>query len=147
MRSSADRRAIKRRGIKATIGIGRAALAGMLALALCGCLETVGGDRVQPFAANANLAEQARGKIQQTCLYEPAKYFGVGTGNSQARCACYAAGVVKLMSNDEIDYYANYGLIPMLSKDKYEEVKKRCATGGDVPAPGNKPKPPKGKTG
>ena len=128
-------------------GAGHAVGASLLVLALGGCYETVGSDRVQPFAPTSNPAEQARGKIQQTCLYEPAKYFGVGTGNSQARCACYAAGVVKLMSNDEIDYYANYGLIPTLSKDKYEEVKMRCATGGDVPAPGNKPKPPKGKTG
>jgi hypothetical protein len=85
------------------------------------------------------LTEQARGKIQQTCVYEPAKYFGVGTTNVQERCACYAMGVVKLMSKDELDYYANYGLIPTLSKDKYDEVKNRCAAGINVPAPGGKP--------
>jgi len=83
--------------------------------------------------------EQACGKIQQTCAYEPANYFGVGASNMQERCAYYASGVVKLMSKDEIDYYANYGLIPTLSKDKYDEVKKRCAVGTTTPAPGDKP--------
>ena len=119
--------------------IARVAWAGGLLLALSGCYETVGGDRTQPFAATANPVEQARGKIQQTCAYEPAGYFGVGAANVQERCGCYAAGVVKLMSKDELDYYANYGLIPTLSKDKYDDVKKRCAAGINAPAPGGKP--------
>jgi hypothetical protein len=130
--------AIKRR-------IARVAWAGWLTLALSGCYETVGGDRTQPFTATANPVEQARGKIQQTCAYEPASYFGVGATNVQERCACYAAGVVKLMSKDELDYYANYGLIPTLSKDKYDEVKSRCAAGINGPPPGGKP--PKQKSG
>jgi hypothetical protein len=124
--------------------LGRLALAGGLVLALSGCYETVGGDRTQPFAATSNPMEQARGKIQQTCAYEPANYFGVGASNMQERCPCYASGVVKLMSKDEIDYYANYGLIPTLSKDKYDEVKKRCAVGTTPPAPGDKPQKQKG---
>jgi hypothetical protein len=126
--------------------IARVAWAGGLALALSGCYETVGGDRTQPFAATSNPMEQARGKIQQTCAYEPANYFGVGASNMQERCACYASGVVKLMSKDEIDYYANYGLIPTLSKDKYDDVKKRCAAGTTTPAPGDKPQKKSGKT-
>jgi hypothetical protein len=130
---------MKAHTIKTTRKIVRTAWAGALALTLSGCYETVGGDRTQPFAATSNLTEQARGKIQQTCVYEPAKYFGVGTTNVQERCACYAMGVVKLMSKDELDYYANYGLIPTLSKDKYDEVKNRCAAGINVPAPGGKP--------
>ncbi len=116
--------------------IARIAWAGSLALS--GCYETVGGDRTQPFAATSNPVEQARGKIQQTCAYEPASYFGVGVTNVQERCACYAAGVVKLMSKDELDYYANYGLIPTFSKDKYDEVKSRCAAGIDIPTSGGK---------
>jgi hypothetical protein len=128
-------------------GAGHAVGASLLVLALGGCYETVGSDRVQPFAPTSNPAEQARGKIQQTCAYEPATYFGVGTGNVEARCACYAAGVVKLMSKEELDYYSNYGLIPTLSKDKYEDVKKSCAA-GNTPAPADKPNKQKaGKTG
>ena len=123
--------------------IARVAWAGGLLLALSGCYETVGGDRTQPFAATSNPVEQARGKIQQTCAYEPASYFGVGAANVQERCGCYAAGVVKLMSKDELDYYANYGLIPTLSKDKYGEVKSRCAAGSNAPTPGGKPPKPK----
>jgi hypothetical protein len=126
--------------------LGRLTLAGGLVLALSGCYETVGGDRTQPFAATSNPMEQARGKIQQTCAYEPANYFGVGASNMQERCACYASGVVKLMSKDEIDCYANYGLIPTLSKDKYDDVKKRCAAGTTPPAPGDKPQKKSGKT-
>ena len=129
----------------ATKRIARAAIAGALVLVLCGCYETVGGDRTQPFAATANPVEQARGKIQQTCAYEPARYFGVGAANVQERCACYAAGVVKLMSKDELDYYATYGLIPTLSKDKYDEVKSRCAAGPNPPPPGGKPQKPKSR--
>lgn len=130
---------MKARAIRTTRRIVRAAWAGWLALALSGCYETVGGDRTQPFAATSNLPDQARGKIRETCAYEPASYFGVGTANVQERCACYATGVVKLMSKEELDYYASYGLIPTLSKDKYDEVKKRCAAGIDIPAPGGKP--------
>jgi hypothetical protein len=115
----------------------------IVALALAGCNETVGANRTQPFAATSNPMEQARGKIQQTCALEPANYFGVGTGNVQERCACYASGVVKLMNKDELDYYANYGLIPTLSKDKYDEVKKTCVAGN--PAPGGKPQKKSGK--
>jgi hypothetical protein len=124
--------------------LARVALLGGFALALSGCYETVGGDRTQPFAANSNGVEQARVKIQQTCAYEPATYFGVGSSNMQERCACYASGVVKLMSKEELDYYANYGLIPTLSKDKYNEVKNRCAAGTATPAPGDKPQKQKG---
>ena len=124
--------------------IARVACAGGLLLALSGCYETVGGDRTQPFAATSNPVEQARGKIQQTCAYEPASYFGVGAANVQERCGCYAAGVVKLMSKDELDYYANYGLIPTFSKDKYDDVKKRCAAGINTPVRG---KPQKQKSG
>jgi hypothetical protein len=129
---------MKTRSITTTTGIARAALAGLLMLLLPGCYETVGGDRTQPFAATSNLPDQARTKIQQTCAYEPANYFGVGTSNMQERCACYAAGVVKLMSKEELDYFANYGLIPTLSKDKYDEVKNRCAAGVNIPKPGDK---------
>src|ERR1700687_4437321 len=43
------------------------------------------------------------------------------------------------MSKEELDYYANYGLIPTLSKDKYNEVKNRCVAGTATPAPGDKP--------
>jgi hypothetical protein len=123
-------------------------LAWVASFALCGCYETVGGDRTQPFAAaSSSLTDQARGKIEQTCAYEPATYFGVGTTKVQERCACYAAGVVKLMSKEELDYYAAYGLIPTLSRDKYNEVKSRCAAGIDVPAPAGKPQQQKsGKT-
>jgi hypothetical protein len=131
---------------KTTRRIARAAWAASLVLALSGCYETVGGDRTQPFAATSNLTEQARGKIQQTCAYEPASYFGVGTTNVQERCACYATGVVKLMSKEELDYYAAYGLIPTLSKDKYDEVKSRCAA-ANVTTPSDKPQKQKsGKT-
>jgi hypothetical protein len=137
---------MKARSFKTTRKIVRFARAGLLVLALSGCYETVGGDRTQPFAATSNLTEQARGKIQQTCAYEPAKYFGVGTTNTQERCACYASGVVKLMSKDELDYYASYGLIPTLSKDKYDEVKNRCAAGINPPTPGDKPQKKSGKT-
>ena len=134
---------MKVRAVKTASKIVLVALTG----ALAGCYETVGGDRTQPFAATSNLTEQARGMVQQTCAYEPAKYFGVGTTNVQERCACYATGVVKLMNKDELDYYAAYGLIPTLSKDKYEEVKNRCAAGTNVPAPGDKPQKQKnGKT-
>ena len=137
---------MKARTIKKTRKIAFAAWAG--ALALCGCYETVGGDRTQPFAAApSNLADQARGKIEQTCAYEPATYFGVGTTRVQERCACYAAGVVKLMSKEELDYYAAYGLIPTLSRDKYDEVKSRCAAGVDSPAPAGKPQKKSDKTG
>jgi hypothetical protein len=137
---------MKARVIKATRKIAFATWAG--ALALSGCYETVGGDRTQPFAATAsNLADQARGKIEQTCAYEPATYFGVGTTRMQERCACYAVGVVKLMSKEELDYYAAYGLIPTLSRDKYNEVKSRCAAAVDVPAPAGKPQKKNDKTG
>jgi hypothetical protein len=132
---------------KITERIAGAALA--VSLALSGCYETVGGDRTQPFAAtSSNLPDQARGEIEKTCAYEPAKYFGVGTTKVQERCACYASGVVKLMSKEELDYYASYGLIPTLSKDKYDDVKKRCAAGIDIPAPGpgDKPQKKSGKT-
>ncbi len=130
---------------KITTKIARLAWASGFALALSGCYETVGGDRTQSFAATSNPMEQARGKIQQTCAYEPANYFSVGASNMQERCACYASGVVKLMSKDEVDYYANYGLIPTLSKDKYDEVKNRCAA-GNTPSPGDKPQKKSGKT-
>jgi hypothetical protein len=133
---------MKTRAIKTRVG--RLILASGLGLALSGCYETVGGDRTQPFAATSNGVEQARGKIQQTCAYEPAKYFGVGSSNMQDRCACYASGVVKLMSKDELDYYASYGLIPTLSKDKYDEVKNRCAAGTTGPASGDKPQKQRG---
>jgi hypothetical protein len=122
--------------IKATNGIGRAAWVGGLALVLSNCYETVGGDRVQPFAPSSNPAEQARGKIQQNCAYEPATYFGVGTGHLQERCACYAAGVVKLMSKEELDYYSNYGLIPTLSKDKIRRREKTLRGGRRCPGVG-----------
>ena len=122
-----------------------ARLAWVASFALCGCYETVGGDRTQPFAAtSSNLTDQARGEIEKTCAYEPAKYFGVGTTKVQERCACYAAGVVKLMSKEELDYYATYGLIPTLSKDKYDEVKKRCLASSAAPAPGDKTQKQKG---
>ncbi|HLL27791.1 MAG TPA: hypothetical protein VKT73_09095 [Xanthobacteraceae bacterium] len=123
-----------------------AVLAGALSVVLHGCYETVGGDRTQSFAATSNLPDRARGKIQETCTYEPANYFGVGSPHMQERCACYAAGVVKIMSKEELDYYATYGLIPTLSKDKYNEVKDRCAAGINIPTPGDKPQKQK-KTG
>jgi hypothetical protein len=43
------------------------------------------------------------------------------------------------MSKEELDYVSNYGLMPTLSKDKYDEVKKKCAAGTNIQTPGGKP--------
>lgn len=91
--------------------------------------------------SDASLAP-VRAKIAQKCMYDPSKYFGVGTPNVSGRCECYAAGVSKLLSKEEIGYLNTYDKIPDISKDQFAKVQKACLESG-APKPVEKSAPKK----
>lgn len=63
-------------------------------------------------AADKNVAEQARLKLIDRCMFDPATSAGVDSKKGKAPlCQCYAQGVVKQMSQaDAANYVSSGGL-------------------------------------
>jgi hypothetical protein len=123
------------------------ALAGaFLALALAGCIETMGDDEILPVepgklrlaqaaakppsakanaAAKAGLPEQVRTRLRQKCISEHAGPFRIDAA-SDAQCECYASTVVKSLRGDELEFYMTYNVVPTLSGTRPENVKQSC---------------------
>lgn len=107
-----------------------------------GFADAVAQTRAKAVAPKEASLAPVRAKIAQKCVSEPARYLGVGTQNVSARCDCYAAGVSKILSVEEIGYLNTYDKIPDISKDLFAKVQKACLEGGK-PQPDAKAAPKK----
>jgi hypothetical protein len=114
----------------------------LASLVLFSAMEAAAQTRTKSATPSDASLAPVRAKIAQKCMYEPSRYFGVGTQNVTGRCECYAAGVSKLLSSEEIGYLNRYDKIPNISKDQFAKIQKACAEGG-APQPGAKPGPKK----
>ena len=143
----------------------RFALAGaVLAVALAGCLETTSNHYVvyepgtnqrakaepkatarQPSAATAKstLSDNVRADLRGNCLMEHGGLLGGGETVTK-QCDCYAAGIVKTMSKDDLDLYAQYKVLSTVSVAKPEDVKKQCGFAHVPSSRGKLPPPPEG---
>jgi len=80
-----------------------------IALLLAGCGG--GAELVSPAPAPAdkNVAEQARLKLIDKCMFDPATNAGDSKKGKGPLCQCYAQGVVKQMSQAEAANYVSSG--------------------------------------
>jgi hypothetical protein len=81
----------------------------------------------QPSAASAKaaLSDSVRADLRGNCLMEYGGLFGGGEKVTK-QCDCYASGIIKTMSKDDLDLYAQYKVLSTLSVAKPEDVKKQC---------------------
>jgi PBP1b-binding outer membrane lipoprotein LpoB len=86
-----------------------AALSVALFLAGCGGGAELGTSTPAP--ADRNVAEQARLKLIDKCMFDPATSAGDSKKGKGPLCQCYAQGVVKQMSQaDAANYVSSGGL-------------------------------------
>lgn len=76
-------------------------------------------------SAKSALTDSVRADLRGNCLMEHGGLFGGGETVTK-QCDCYAAGIVKTMSRDDLDLYSQYKVLSTLSVAKPEDVKKQC---------------------
>jgi hypothetical protein len=103
-------------------------------IALIGSVEAAAQTRTKSAVPSDASLAPVRAKIAQKCTYDSGKYFAAGTPNIAGRCECYAAGLSKLLSTEEIRYIFNYDKIPDISKDQNAKIQNACLGGGPQPA-------------
>lgn len=81
-----------------------------VALVLAGCGGGVDLGASTPAPADKNVAEQARLKLIDRCMFDPSASAGADSRRGKAPfCQCYAQGVVKQMSQAEAANYVSSG--------------------------------------
>lgn len=99
-----------------------------LSLGLAACLETFSSPEYSPTAsrtAKANTSDQVRQRLRSECLRDEGQVFRP-SGDVSKQCECYADGVARSMSRDDLAFYAQYGVIPTLTAARPEDVRRRC---------------------
>ncbi len=136
----------------------RLALLCVICVVTAGCLETTGNHYVvyepgtsQRATASAKTGAAAAGKSAPTdnvraelrgnCLMEHGGLFGGGETVTK-QCDCYASGIVKTMSKDDLELYAQYKVLSTLGVAKPEDVKKQCGFAHIPSSRGKLPPPP-----
>jgi hypothetical protein len=142
----------------------RVCAAVLLALTAAACLETTSNHYVvyepgteqraksgskaatkQTAAAAAKsagaLTESVRADLRGNCLMEHGGLLGAGETVTK-QCDCFASGIVKTMSKDDLDLYAQYKVLSTLSVAKPEDVKKQCGFAHIPSSRGKQPPPP-----
>jgi hypothetical protein len=141
----------------------RACAAMLLALMVAACLETTSNHYVvyepgteqraksgpkattkQTAAAAKSagaLTESVRADLRGNCLMEHGGLLGAGETVTK-QCDCFASGIVKTMSKDDLDLYAQYKVLSTLSVAKPEDVKKQCGFAHVPSSRGKQPPPP-----
>ncbi len=142
----------------------RACAAVMIALTVAACLETTSNHYVvyepgteqraksapkavtkQTAAAAAKsagaLSDSVRADLRGNCLMEHGGLLGAGETVTK-QCDCFASGIVKTMSKDDLDLYAQYKVLSTLSVAKPEDVKKQCGFVHIPSSRGKQPPPP-----
>jgi hypothetical protein len=140
----------------------RVCAAVLIALTVAACLETTSNHYVvyepgtsqrakaepksatkQPSAAAAKSAQtdSVRADLRGNCLMENGGLLGAGETVTK-QCDCYASGIVKTMSKDDLDLYAQYKVLSTLSVAKPEDVKKQCGFAHIPSSRGKQPPPP-----
>ena len=123
-----------------------------LALALAGCLETTSNNyavyepgttqraKAAPkVPAKSNPALSVRADLKNNCVVEHGGLLGGGEKIAR-QCDCYAAGMVKTMGQNDIEFYAQYKVISTLGVANPTDVKSKC--GIAVVEGGNRQPPP-----
>lgn len=100
-----------------------AALSVALFLAGCGGGAELGLSS-SPAPADKNVAEQARLKLIDKCMFDPATNAGDSKKGKAPLCQCYAQGVSKQMSQAEAANYVSSG--GMSWSVKSDEVMAAC---------------------
>ncbi len=101
-----------------------ASLPVVLMLSACGGGIDLGASSPPP-PADKNVSEQARLKLTDKCMLDPAT--GAGTDSKRGKaplCQCYAQGVVKQMSQAEAANYVSSGGLSWSVKS--DEVMSAC---------------------
>jgi hypothetical protein len=103
----------------------------LAAVALSGC-----ADNTKPQQPGANASADtsipaSKARVAKLCLSDPGRSFGEGNA-TPARCDCYADGVVKVLSKDQLGYLATYNEVPFNTADDYDKIKDRCLSGGNI---------------
>ena len=118
----------------------------LLGVTLAGCLST-GSDNYVVYepgtsqkakasaakksaaAAKPDLAGGVRAQLQGGCVLEHGGLLGGGEKIAK-QCECFAGGVVKTMRKDDLEFYAQYKILPTLSVARPLDVKKQCGIAG-----------------
>ena len=95
-------------------------------LSACGGSADLGSTSA-PAASNKNVSEQARLKLFDACMFDPATNVGANDKKGKAPvCQCYSQGVSKQMSaSDAANYVSNGG---MSWSVKSSEIMAACKT-------------------
>lgn len=103
---------------------------GLLSLGISACLETTSAN---PKLASASVrsthtasspADQVRRRLRANCMAETGGL--LGTGEEQSKCDCYANALVKKLRKEDLDFYLTYDLVPTLTVERPDEIKKSC---------------------
>ena len=70
-------------------------------------------------------AERLRAELKNICVVKHAGSPG-GREKTSRQCDCYAGGMLKTMGKNDLEYYAQYKLIPTLGVARPEDVEKQC---------------------
>lgn len=92
-------------------------------------------------AAKSTLSDSVRADLRGNCLLEHGGLLGGGETVTK-QCECYATGIVKTMSMDDLDLYSRYKVLSTLSVARPEDVKKQCGFKEIPSSRGRQPPPP-----
>lgn len=120
-----------------------------LALAVAACVDTLGTQSAavttpsapaktkpgQPpvGAGNLNL-EGVRKKLQDQCVNDAGDFVGLNEKIKKG-CECYAQSMSKAMSKEDLNFYANYSVVPTLGHLKPDDAKRKCGIVPDADKP------------
>lgn len=137
----------------------RVVLVALTSVIVAACLETTGNNNYVVYepgttqraksaskqtpaaAAKSSLGDNVRADLRSNCLLEHGGLFGGGETVTK-QCDCYATGILKTMSKDDLELYAQYKVLSTLSVAKPEDVKKQCGFQHIPSSRGRLPPPP-----
>ncbi|MEX2127206.1 MAG: hypothetical protein WD871_03060 [Xanthobacteraceae bacterium] len=102
----------------------------LMPVMLAACFETAGTPQYSvpgttPAAGGANVSQQVRAKLESRCIDDSGVIFRADEKTTR-QCGCYASAMAKSMSKDDLDFFANYGVVPTLGTARPDDVKKSC---------------------
>jgi hypothetical protein len=93
-------------------------------------------------AAKMSLRDQVRTRLHGECMSEHGGLLRADA-KIEGQCGCYADTVAKSMQRDDQEFYMQYSVVPTLSADRPDDVKRKCGIAvvdrsgsrGPLPAP------------
>lgn len=102
--------------------------AALMSLLLAACIETLSTPQISASGATsgrADAAGQIHARLRNQCVNDAGGVFGPNEQVSK-QCECFASAMTKSMDKDDLEFFAQYRVVPTLNTAEPKDVRKRC---------------------